>query len=223
MRSRRERRRLSGTLRRWAVALKRATQGALNHMDEGSHGDDRINVLFHGEGCVKRTNTMVLDRDSGTSSPLAGMSEMRLTTETEESERSTENDRSSRSGQEADEEDGDNDEGETESFRKFDPVAECDRLRSESSEPFCRGNEVWEHRRALWLRPTVSRTKVEESKARREAFEKIPQKYYTRVYKRLVMDNRPLREPMNLQDAIKIINAGWIETRKWEDAANGLA
>lgn len=222
MSTRREKKSLSRTLRRWAVALRKATHGALNHMDEGSHGDDRINTLFHGEA-GKLTEAAGMDRDSGASSTPVCMSEMRLTTETEESEHSTQNDRSSRDGEDADGEEEIEDDEISESFLRFDAVAECERLRKQSPGPFCKGDEIWEHRRALWLKPTVSRTKIQESEERREVFAKIPQNYYTRIYKRLVMDNKPLREPMNLQDAIQIINAGWIETRKWEDAANGLA
>lgn len=219
---RREKKGLSCTLRRWAVALRRATHLALNNMDESNHGEDRVNILFHG-GAAKLADAVGMDRDSGASSIPVCMSEMRLTTETEESEHSTQNDRLSRDGEETDEEESCDEEEEMESFRRFDTVAECDRLRKQSPGPFCRGYEIWQRRRALWLRPTGSQAKLRESEARREVFATIPPNYYTRIYKRLVMDNKPLREPMNLQDAIQIINAGWIETRKWEDAANGLA
>lgn len=216
---------LSRTLRRWMVAVRKFTHEALNNMDERSGGEDKINGLFHGEIASLKEVTSV-DRDSGVSMTPVCASEMRLTTETEES--LTENSTQLKGG--TGDESGDLDEledaeavAETDSFAKFDSIAECVKLRNSSRGPFCGGDELWERRRALWLQPSKSQSDNNVLQARREVFATIPQMYHTRIFKKLVMDNKPLREPMNLQDAIQIINAGWIETRKWENAAKGLA
>lgn len=203
------------------VAVRKFTHEALNNMDARDRGEDRINGLFHGELAPLKSVTSV-DRESGTSVTPVGASEMRLTTETEESLAENGTQTNGEGNGDVSQQDDELDE-ETDSFERFDTYAECVKLRSESREPFCRGPEVWERRRALWLRPSTSEVDGTTQQSRRELFATIPQAYYTRIYKKLVMDNKPLREPMNLQDAIQIINAGWIETRKWENAAKGLA
>lgn len=216
---------LSRTLHKWAAAFKRITHETLNNMDDTNNGDDRINVLFHTEPSIKKVSS--LDRDSGASmSPVCpnSLSEMRLTTETEDSltENSVQNNGSSPS--EADEDDDTDEDDGIASYRKFDSVKECVKLRQEVGEPFCKGNEIWERRRALWVQPTASKDSyAADCRRHREIYSSIPQAYHTRIYKKLVMDDKPLREPMNLQDALQIINAGWVETKKWENAAKGLA
>ncbi|QLQ80840.1 hypothetical protein HG537_0E01950 [Torulaspora globosa] len=215
---------LSRTLRKWMVAVRKFTHEALNNLDDRDRGEDKINGLFHGELAALKSVTSV-DRESGTSATPVGVSEMRFTTETEESlaENSTQTNGAAGDGTSGDSQQDNDVEDETDSFERFDVYSEYIKLQSESREPFCRGPELWERRRALWLRPSASQVDEPAHQSRRELFATIPQAYYTRIYKKLVMDNKPLREPMNLQDAIQIINAGWIETRKWENAAKGLA
>lgn len=212
---------LSRTLRKWMVAVRKFTHEALNNMDDRDRGEDRINGLFHGElGPLKAVNS--LDRDSGVSVTPVCASEMRLTTETEESltENSTQHNEEPEDSSQVED---DEQEDVIDSYERFDAYAECVKLRSESRGPFCGGPELWERRRALWLQTTASEMDETTHQTRREVFTTIPQVYHTRIFKKLVMDNKPLREPMNLEDAIQIINAGWIETRKWENAAKGLA
>ncbi|QLL33282.1 hypothetical protein HG536_0E01930 [Torulaspora globosa] len=215
---------LSRTLRKWMVAVRKFTHEALNNIDDRDRGEDRINGLFHGELAPLKSVASV-DRESGTSVTPVGASEMRLTTETEESLAENSTQANGGAGEGTDDRSPQDDEldHETDSFERFDTYAEYVKLRNESREPFCRGPELWERRRALWLRPAASQAEETAQQSRRELFATIPQAYHTRIFKKLVMDNKPLREPMNLQDAIQIINAGWIETRKWENAAKGLA
>lgn len=109
-----------------------------------------------------------------------------------------------------------------ETFDNYDDVFACQQLRLKRGEPFIDAVEIWEHRRELWQQVTNDTTKeqIDES---REEFQRIPSEYYDRIYKKLVIEDKPLREPLNLQDALKVINAGWTETKKWERAANGVA
>lgn len=114
-------------------------------------------------------------------------------------------------------------------FLSFDPVQEVAKLRQEdqlkkadSVDTFSRGPEVWEKRRKLWLTVTPSNT-LESAKKARESFADISPKKYGVIYKRLVMEDAHLKKNLNLQDVVKVINAGWVETSKWERAAQGLA
>lgn len=108
-------------------------------------------------------------------------------------------------------------------YDNFDAVAECNKLRQRSDKPFVGGPKIWEKRRKLWCEPSVS---AEEIAHRREngrgVFDAIPEAYHTSVYKKLVVDNKPLKEPLNLSHAMKVINAGWIDTKKWANAGKGL-
>lgn len=45
----------------------------------------------------------------------------------------------------------------------------------------------------------------------------IPESSYPGIYKVLVKDNRPLKEPLNLVDAIKVMKAGWISDGTWPE------
>lgn len=108
-------------------------------------------------------------------------------------------------------------------YLNFDTVKECEKLRQKSKGPFTGGPDLWKTRRKLWCEQTVPDRVVEaQNQKRKEVFDNIPEAYYTRVYKKLVVDDKPLKEPMNLSDALHVINAGWIDTKKWSNAANGL-
>ena len=88
---------------------------------------------------------------------------------------------------------------------------------------FCSAEKIWKRRRQLWTQPTDQEGSVNgDGATRREIFRAIPEGYYARVYKKLVVDDKPLREPLNLEDALQVINAGWTETRKWANAAKGM-
>lgn len=105
-------------------------------------------------------------------------------------------------------------------FDNYDPVEECKKLRTAINRTFYHAETVWETRRKLW---TENVTNIDPSKEHnRDIFKSIPEQYYYRVYKKLVIDNKPLREPLNLEDAIKVINSGWMETKTWENASKCL-
>lgn len=111
-------------------------------------------------------------------------------------------------------------------FDSFDVVEECNQMRSNMKGPFTHGETLWEIRRQLWqvdthqdIENNPHRLKSQEN---RKLFQNIPEQYYHRIYKKLVLEDKPLREPLNLQDALKVINSGWTETKKWDNAAKGL-
>ncbi|KAL3234393.1 hypothetical protein RNJ44_03155 [Nakaseomyces bracarensis] len=108
-------------------------------------------------------------------------------------------------------------------YLNFDTLKECEKLRQKTNDPFMGGPELWKTRRKLWCEQTVSDCVVEASnEKRKEVFDNIPEAYYTRVYKKLVVDDKPLKEPINLSDALHVINAGWIDNKKWANASHGL-
>lgn len=107
-------------------------------------------------------------------------------------------------------------------FENFDATLECEKLRSQKPEGlFIQGPELWEKRRKLWLKETPSNT-LEEAEKSRAAFNGISPKKYGAIYKRLVLEDAHLKQSLNLQDVIKVINAGWVETSKWDRAAKGI-
>ncbi|AET38739.1 Gag1p Ecym_3246 [Eremothecium cymbalariae DBVPG len=106
-------------------------------------------------------------------------------------------------------------------FLNFDPSVACDVSRSQSDEPFIDGPTIWKARRQLWTAKTEQNT-IKEASEHRANFQKIRPQYYTRIYRKLVIEGKSLSQPVNLQDVMKILDCGWIETNKWERAAKGL-
>lgn len=107
-------------------------------------------------------------------------------------------------------------------FDEYDVVKECEKLRKKTKGPFYGSESIWQTRRNLWAE--VVTTDGEDSiEHTRDVFKAIPEQYYYRVYKKLVMEDKPLREPLNLEDAMKVINSGWMETKTWDNAAKGVA
>lgn len=108
-------------------------------------------------------------------------------------------------------------------FLNFDTVKECEKLRQKTKGPFTGGPDLWKTRRNLWREKTVADRVIEEqNQTRKDLFDSIPEAYYTRVYKKLVVDDKPLKESMNLSDVLHVINAGWVDNKKWSNAGNGL-
>ncbi|CDO92145.1 unnamed protein product [Kluyveromyces dobzhanskii CBS 2104] len=109
-------------------------------------------------------------------------------------------------------------------FASFDPVEECAKLRQQETEscPFYDGPAVWERRRQLWLKVTLENSLTTAEKSR-SLFKEINPKKYSSIYKRLIMEEAHLKKNLNLQDVVKVIDAGWVETSKWEMAAQGVA
>lgn len=186
-----------GTLHKWKDAMRRVTHEALNRMDERDQNEEGIDELFQGE-----------ERHSGESVTLGGASsEMRLTTETEDDV--TEGTRVSNSKSQ--------EEQESLTFEQCDYVDECSRLRREVGEPFYHGGLIWHRRREMWNQTTKSNI-IQDSQRRRDKFAGIPKQYYIRIYKKLSIEGKPLKEPLNLQDALQVVNAGWTEIKKCENA-----
>ncbi|AQZ18287.1 YLR407W [Zygosaccharomyces parabailii] len=185
-----------GTLHRWKEAMRKITHETLNKMDEKNYDEDGIDGLFQGE-----------ERRSGESVTLAGASsETRLTTETEDDV--TEGTKVSNTKDK---------EQEHLAFEQCDYVGECSRLRREVGEPFHHGELIWLRRREMWNQ-TAKLNTIQDSQRRRNKFAEIPKQYYVRIYKKLSIEGKPLKEPLNLQDALKVVNAGWTEIRKCENA-----
>ncbi|AGO12430.1 AaceriAER078Wp [[Ashbya] aceris (nom. inval.)] len=107
-------------------------------------------------------------------------------------------------------------------FETFDPREQREALHADSSTPFVDGPKLWHIRRKLWTAPTANNS-VQEAAEHRASFRKIKPHYYPRIYRKLVLDDRPLSQPINLEDVMKIMDAGWLETNKWERASRGLA
>ena len=105
-------------------------------------------------------------------------------------------------------------------FDNYDLVKECQKLRSRKDGPFYHGESIWKIRRKLWTENTTNIDPFKEHN--RDVFKDIPEQYYYRVYKKLVIEDIPLREPLNLEDAIKVINSGWRENKTWDNASKGL-
>ena len=99
-------------------------------------------------------------------------------------------------------------EQEADTFLTYDPVKECEKLRSRTEGPFYHAERIFDQRRTLWQAETNGMT-PEKIARRRAFFKEIPEEYYAKIYKKLVVDDKPLKKPLNLADAMKVIESGW--------------
>lgn len=80
------------------------------------------------------------------------------------------------------------------------------------------GYHEWLRIRNEWTKGTCDNgpTSVEEfENFPNSKLRDIPDTMYPKMYKMLVKENRPLKEPLNLADAFKIIKSGWQEDGTW--------
>lgn len=111
------------------------------------------------------------------------------------------------------------------SYENFDSVLEAKKLHKELGEdkPFINGEDIWQKRRNAWL---YSNNEL-KSKAKQRSLDNslvgISKDNYPIIYNSLIEKQKTLKKPMNLKDALKVINAGWIASKKWERATQGLA
>jgi hypothetical protein len=91
------------------------------------------------------------------------------------------------------------------------PDNEVDEL--ESTNP---GYKEWKRRRKEWTKSNLSSSQksklINESKS---LLNNVPESAYPSIYKMLVKENKPLKKPINLGDALKVIKAGWIADGTW--------
>ncbi|CAI4047063.1 Gag1p SKDI_12G4320 [Saccharomyces kudriavzevii IFO 1802] len=211
---------LAHTLQKWKETLKKITHETLSSIDDSSGSDEKIEALFTVPQPAVATSKGI-DRDSGASMTQAGGGvnstlEMKLTDESEES--SSANNATTTTSHTLS-----NSKKSIQNFENYNAVEERIKLAQKSRTPFCNAEKIWKRRRQLWTQPTEQDGSINNDGAtRREIFQAIPQEYYARVYKKLVVDDKPLREPLNLEDALQVINAGWTETKKWANAAKGM-
>ena len=99
-------------------------------------------------------------------------------------------------------------EEEAETFSTYDSVKECEKLRNRTEGPFYHAEIIFDQRRSLWQAETNGMT-PEKIASRRAFFKEIPEEYYPKIYKKLVVDDKPLKKPLNLADAMKVIESGW--------------
>lgn len=110
-------------------------------------------------------------------------------------------------------------------FSEFDAVKEADKLRTENV-PFDQGDKVWQKRREVWLNSTEEDRLKSKQRQLDGQFvtnlNNVGKENYAIIYNSLIEKSRTLKKPMNLKDAIKVINSGWMESRKWERVSQGL-
>ncbi|SCU97504.1 LAFA_0G11760g1_1 [Lachancea sp. 'fantastica'] len=178
-----------------------------------------VNELFDSgnnrgkSGAVQQEQRRSEERNSSTSVTLNR--EIALTDEDEDDDE-LERDSNGEEGS------GDAGRKDQQTFATYNAVEECVKLRSKFGEPFVQADRIWRRRRELWCKPTDN-AQLAVAARNRERFEEIAPRHYVRVYRKLVVDGVPLKRALNLQDAVRVINAGWVETQKWERAAKGLA
>lgn len=198
---------LSSTLHKWRNALRKLTYEVLSKIEERSYGEEDKDVddLFRSDSLGH----------SGESITLAGTStDMRLAVETEDDntdETKVSKQTTAREGH-----------GRI-PFEEYDAVSECAKLRRETGEPFYQGSQIWLRRRELWTQPAATNS-INDSIKRSRKFSKISSQSYIKIYKKLSIDDKSLREPLNLKDALKVVDAGWKEVRRCEEAemVNGV-
>lgn len=99
-------------------------------------------------------------------------------------------------------------------FGDFNSVEIANRLRKED-EPFVDGPLIWEKRRQAWLCSDTCGASTKPAKSRKSCtLHNISKESYPTVYKHLIEKEKTLKRPMNLQDAVEVINAGWLSSKK---------
>ncbi|CAI1605520.1 hypothetical protein SEUBUCD646_0L04450 [Saccharomyces eubayanus] len=214
---------LTHTLQKWKETLKKITHETLSNIDDSSGSDEKIEALFT-VAQPPVTTSKGIERDSGASMSQVGMGgvnstlEMKLTDESEESSSANNATTTTTTSHILS-----NSRKSIQSFENYNVVEERIKLAQQSKKPFCNGEKLWRRRRQLWTQHNEQEGSTgDDGAAHREVFQAIPEEYYARIYKKLVVDDKPLREPLNLEDALQVINTGWTETRKWANAAKGM-
>lgn len=120
---------------------------------------------------------------------------------------------------EHDEHDDENNEHDEIHFKDIDVV----QLKHQFDNEHVQGNVgeiLWEYRRKKWVENTTGN--VESTS--RALFDQIPKDSYVKIYNHLIEKGRPLKSNrrINLNDLMKIVNAGWTAEEKWDRAARGL-
>lgn len=235
------------TLQKWKVAFKRITEETLSNLEENdipASDDKKIEALFNNNVKSKKTSNnktkyqfnknkqykndeLQKDNDVGIASPsVSTIPPLPTTTTTMTSAETTSSniDNNSKTNNNTHSTEGnrtDSNEQTPLTFDNFDVVKECEKLRNQTEGSFFHAEPLWQLRRDLWTRSQPG-IETKPNDHNREIFRAIPEQYYYRVYKKLVVDDKPLREPLNLEDAMKVINSGWTETKTWDNAAKGL-
>ncbi|KAH3683746.1 hypothetical protein WICPIJ_005265 [Wickerhamomyces pijperi] len=110
-------------------------------------------------------------------------------------------------------------------FKDFDAVSEANTLRDPDT-PFVQGDKIWSKRREIWLNSTEDdrvRTKQRQLDGQQVTnLNNVGKENYAIIYNSLIEKSKTLKKPMNLKDAIKVIDSGWTAAKKWERATQGL-
>lgn len=92
---------------------------------------------------------------------------------------------------------------------------EFERMEQQPEEVWNPGLREWLRMRELWNTPTSNKQPVHHLDA-----DVNPDRYFV-MYNRFVRFTRPLKKPLNLDDVLKIVKAGWVCEGEWhEDPAD---
>lgn len=93
---------------------------------------------------------------------------------------------------------------------------------TKANEGFVDREKLWQEQHDAWLTPSNSLQDIRRRQKRQELSNFVSEGDYHIVYKNLVMSNKSLKQPMNLSDALKVIESGWEWNKVFERAAKGL-
>ncbi|SSD59578.1 uncharacterized protein SCODWIG_01339 [Saccharomycodes ludwigii] len=106
----------------------------------------------------------------------------------------------------------------------YDVHKECQMLRLKQGDKFKGGDEIFIKRRELHYKrfKELENIVVDKDEDCNDAlFEEIPEDAYYNIYRILLVEDKPLKKPLNLANALKVVNAGWISDKTWENAVHG--
>lgn len=84
-----------------------------------------------------------------------------------------------------------------------------------NGKPFTGGEELWNKQHEQWLKPSPENVAVEgkmkllKRQQSRDIRRQVGTRDYPVVYRNLVLNDRILKNPMNLRDLIKVLEVGW--------------
>ncbi|ODQ83012.1 hypothetical protein BABINDRAFT_5888 [Babjeviella inositovora NRRL Y-12698] len=104
------------------------------------------------------------------------------------------------------------------------------RAKLEQNGPFIDGHKLWEKRRKVWVTPKANTPEGRfdphklryQLRKRQIDLNNIPKDKHVQIYEILVENNKRLKNPMPLKDAVKLIDLGWVADKTWENATNSL-
>lgn len=86
---------------------------------------------------------------------------------------------------------------------------------SDEEERINPGYKEWKKRRKAWTKRSSGSTQGQSKPSQESAIKHMSESEKVTIYKHLVLNNRRLRKPVPLADALVVLKTGWVATGQW--------